>query len=205
MSDNDTRLKESLSAVMDGSADELELQRVLKATAENDELRATWERYQLASSAMRNEAPVRTMDLSASISAAIADEPAHKSNQGVFKNLSRVAIAASVTLAIVVGVQQVNQSSDSAVAPQVAASNSANVAPLPSEFSNPIDTAPVGYGEIQELVVEPLSELDEDSKKELEQRLNELLKEHTEDAALDGGQGLLPHARLPEEKSPQGK
>ena len=197
MSDNDTRLKESLSALMDDEANELELQRVLKATAEDDELRNSWERYHLARGAMCNEAPERTMDLSASISAAIAQEPNHRQSGGALKTLGRVAIAASVTLAIVIGVQQVNQPGAIGNGPQIAETGN-SVNSLPSQFSGPIPTAPVGYGE---LVVEPPAELDEASKKELEERLNELLKSHTDDASLNNGQGLLPRARLPEKPS----
>ncbi|MCV6604869.1 MAG: RseA family anti-sigma factor [Porticoccaceae bacterium] len=207
MSDQDNRLKESLSALMDDAADELELQRVLKAAAEDDELRGTWERYQLARSAMHSDAPARTMDLSASVAAALDDEPVHKASGGALKNLGRIAIAASVTLAIVIGVQQSYQPAGVENTPQVADSNPVNVAPLPSGFEAPIPTANVGYGELGELVVEPLNELDETTLKELEERLNELLKSHTDDASLNNGQGLLPHARLPEQpvEEPQGK
>ncbi|MDM3869830.1 RseA family anti-sigma factor [Porticoccus sp. W117] len=201
MSDHDNRLRESLSALMDDSADELELQRVLKAAADDDELRNTWERYQLARSALRNDVPARTMDLSASVAAAIDSEPAHKATGGAMKTLGRVAIAASVTLAIVIGVQQFNQPGNPAGSAEIAANNDA-VPPVTNEFSQPIPTAPVGYGE---LVVEPPSELDDTAKKELEERLNELMNQHTDDASLNGGQGLIPHARLPETKPEEGQ
>jgi len=44
-------LQESLSAVMDNEADELELRRVLSATDDAD-TRATWSRYPVARAAM---------------------------------------------------------------------------------------------------------------------------------------------------------
>ena len=40
-------LQESLSALMDNEADELELRRVLAACGEDAEMRAAWSRYQL--------------------------------------------------------------------------------------------------------------------------------------------------------------
>ncbi len=47
-------LQESLSAVMDNEADELELRRVLNAV-DDAETRATWSRYQVARAAMHKE------------------------------------------------------------------------------------------------------------------------------------------------------
>ena len=41
------KLKGSLSAVIDGEADEFELRRVLDEVDKNEELRSTWERYHL--------------------------------------------------------------------------------------------------------------------------------------------------------------
>jgi sigma-E factor negative regulatory protein RseA len=49
------QLKESLSAVMDGEADEFEIRRVLNEAADDSELRGVWERYHLVSSVMRGE------------------------------------------------------------------------------------------------------------------------------------------------------
>ena len=185
MSDSNNRLKESLSALMDDAADELEIQRVLKAVEEDDEMRATWERYQLASSAMHSNAPARPMDLSASIAAALDDEPAHKVSNGAFQSLGRVAIAAAVTVAVVIGVQQSGVIGDADTVPQVA---TATDSALPSEFATPISTAPVSYQGYQELTVESLSELDEHSKRELEARLNELLQRQAEKRAQERNQ-----------------
>lgn len=53
-------LQETLSAVMDNEADELELRRVLAACGEDAELRSTWSRYQLARSVMHREPPCRS-------------------------------------------------------------------------------------------------------------------------------------------------
>ena len=50
------KLKESLSAVMDGEADEFELRRVLDEADSDPELRASWERYHLISAAIKGEA-----------------------------------------------------------------------------------------------------------------------------------------------------
>ncbi len=49
------KLKGSLSAIIDGEADEFELRRVLDEIDKNEELRATWERYHLIGSRLRGE------------------------------------------------------------------------------------------------------------------------------------------------------
>lgn len=63
-------LQETLSAVMDNEADELELRRVLAACGEDAELRSTWSRYQLARSVMHREPTLPKLDIAAAVSAA---------------------------------------------------------------------------------------------------------------------------------------
>ncbi|MBB3104417.1 sigma-E factor negative regulatory protein [Azomonas macrocytogenes] len=110
-------LHESLSAVMDNEADELELRRVLATTSES-ETRSTWLRYQIARAAMHKELePVDFhLDISSAVAAAIAAEdalqapmvaPAKKGFS--LRGFGRVAIAASVTLAVLAGVRLYNQ------------------------------------------------------------------------------------------------
>ncbi|KEZ71739.1 RNA polymerase sigma-H factor AlgU, partial [Pseudomonas syringae pv. syringae FF5] len=64
-------LQESLSAVLDNEADELELRRVLNAIDDAD-TRATWSRYQVARAAMHKELLIPHLDISAAVSSAIA-------------------------------------------------------------------------------------------------------------------------------------
>ena len=53
---NAESIRESLSAVMDDAAQPLELQRVLKASQDDEQVRLQWARYQLASAALKREA-----------------------------------------------------------------------------------------------------------------------------------------------------
>ncbi len=114
-------LKQSLSSLIDNEADELELRRVLNASHE-PEVRASWTRYQIARAAMHNEPLNASVDLSMAIMAAIEDEPAFVVAQAnpqstmaqpaKMRNiplLGRVALAASVTLAVLGGVRFYNQ------------------------------------------------------------------------------------------------
>ena len=67
-------LQESLSAVMDNEADELELRRVLAAAGDDAELRSTWSRYQIARAVMHKELLEPRLDIAAAVSAALAEE-----------------------------------------------------------------------------------------------------------------------------------
>ena len=109
------QLRESLSALMDDEATELELHRVLGELESDGALRQTWVRYQLARSAMAGQ-PVShaRLDISRSVSAAIAAETGAKtSRSGVrerwLRPLASLAVAASVTAVVVLGGQQLYQ------------------------------------------------------------------------------------------------
>ena len=78
MGDNQEYRDEALSALMDGETDELELRRTLKSLAEDPGQRRKWQRYQLASAAMRRELPPQMVDLSSRISESLAREQPHR-------------------------------------------------------------------------------------------------------------------------------
>ncbi len=117
-------LDESVSAVMDGEADELELRRVLAATGEDPALRERWARYQLARDVMHRQAVMPGLDLASAVSAAIAaeEQPAASAAPAGsrWRQVGRLAVAASVTLAVLVGVRFYNNQDDSGLAPQLA-------------------------------------------------------------------------------------
>lgn len=122
-------LNESLSALMDSEANELEVRRVL-AALEDDKLRATWSRYQLVRAVMHKELLEPRLDMAAAISAALADEPVETLNPSVgptvdkvalagrWRGIGRLAVAASVTVAVLAGVRLYNQ--DDAAGAQMA-------------------------------------------------------------------------------------
>jgi sigma-E factor negative regulatory protein RseA len=114
---NREALLESLSAVMDNEADELEVRRILAATSEDPELRATWSRYAMARAVIRNEPIMPKLDIASAVSAALANEEAPvttpaasvKPKVSRWSAISRVAVAASVTVAVLAGVRLYNQ------------------------------------------------------------------------------------------------
>ncbi|MBL4799274.1 MAG: hypothetical protein JKY50_17860 [Oleispira sp.] len=115
------RNNESLSALMDGEADELEIRRILNQLDKDDELRDKWKNYHLMGSLMRNEG-LEGIDLTQGINQAldgvadssgndstIVEEVANggSSKPAWYKPLTSVAVAASVTLAVLLGVQTI--------------------------------------------------------------------------------------------------
>ena len=144
-------LGESLSAVMDGEAEELELRRVLAAAGEDPEVRARWSRYQLARDVMHRQAVSPRLDLAAAVSAAIVAEAvpvqsaaataaAPQARRG-WAQLGRVAVAASVALAVLAGVRFYNGGQEAAMAPQLAQQPAS---PAPAQPLLPALRAPQG-------------------------------------------------------------
>lgn len=100
---------ESLSALMDGEAQELELRRLLQQLPNDSELRAKWSRYQLASSILHKQpySRVVSFNVADAVQLAIQQNVSIEKNTagGWQKNTMRFAVAASVTLAVVMGAQ----------------------------------------------------------------------------------------------------
>ena len=156
------QLKESLSAVMDGEADEFEIRRVLDEAAADAALRGVWDRYHLVGSVLRGEgrtvvagslsrsfwARVDASDGGAGIDA-VADalEPAAAAQPSHWgQRLVGVAVAAGVAAAVVVGfgISRNGSVEPSLDAPQIASVEpyaNANVPVALVEESPAIETA----------------------------------------------------------------
>ncbi len=155
-------LAESLSALIDNEASEMEMQRLLKALDADPELKTTWSRYQIASAGLKGKLPVlASSDFAARVSAAVDAEETYSSVATVvpvaatgnnvvampmrwWQQVGRAAVAASVAGVLIVGVQQyqavVPQSAEiagnnPAVTPTVLPE--AKVANLPSGINAP--------------------------------------------------------------------
>lgn len=119
--------RESLSALMDNEADELELRRVLKSLDDSPADADTWRRYHLARSLMQRDRKMDvSTDLSAGIMAKLQDEPlpemekASLKRSGAFSFAGSAAMAAAVSLMVITGVQVYNRG-DGQESPEVAA------------------------------------------------------------------------------------
>ncbi len=149
------QLKESLSAVMDGEADEFEIRRVLNEAAMDPELRGVWERYHLVRSVLRGETQSgQRMDMltarlwrqidadanTAEPSEAGAAHEGERSRWGVWsQRIAGVAVAAGVATAVIVGFGSDERASTSA--PEVAV-----VEPVAPAAVTPVEDESVGPG-----------------------------------------------------------
>nr|WP_288499482.1 RseA family anti-sigma factor [uncultured Pseudomonas sp.] len=186
-------LQESLSAVMDNEADELELRRVLGAS--NDaELRATWSRYQVARAAMHKDLLVPKLDIAAAVSAALENDETpvvaqEKVVRGPWRSLGRVAVAATVTVAVLAGVRFYNQ--DDVSGAQLAQQDQPAIA-LP-QAQGPAILAGFKTSDEQPAVETVSAEAEGEGWHE--QRLPEYLRQHGQQSAPGAAENALPFAR----------
>ena len=192
-------LKESLSALMDNEADELEVRRVLKACGDDSSLRSDWARYQAARAVMHKEPWQGSIDLSAGIAAAIADEPVPAVEAGpapgkasrMWQGVGRLAVAASVTVAVLVGVNMFQQDGSPAGTDTV-------VEQTPPPVSLP--TAP-GAAQPEAVLAgfsqdaAPAAEAQRPASAWQEERIGKYLRQHAGEAEGQITPQLLPSAR----------
>lgn len=227
-------LAESLSALMDNQASELELQRLLKALDADPELKSTWSRYQIASAGIKGDVPVlASSDFASRVSAAIDAEETYSQQPQVaakqdtgsaaagnviamplrwWQQAGRAAVAASVAGALIVGVQQyqsvapqsVDVAANAAVSAPVAATET-KAANLPSGINAPALSARTvavqsGYEsrpqESRRVMYVPRQEATPVYNEDISTYLNQLIQEHTDNASLNSGQGMLPYTRV---------
>ncbi|VVN97195.1 sigma-E factor negative regulatory protein [Pseudomonas fluorescens] len=183
-------LQESLSAVMDNEADELELRRVLNAF-DDVETRETWARYQIARAVMHKDLLLPRLDIAAAVSAALADEavPA-KATRGPWRSLGRLAVAASVTVAVLAGVRLYNQDEIAGVELAQQSTQQGLIAP---QVKGPAVLA--GYSESSDATGPMANGVLQGQPGWHDQRLPGYLRQHAQQAALKGTESALPYAR----------
>ncbi|MCJ8338721.1 MAG: MucB/RseB C-terminal domain-containing protein [Pseudomonadales bacterium] len=116
---------EPLSAMMDGEIEEFELRRVIERTANDEELKAKWLRYHLAQDVIKGRSVNLSakIDLVSRVSSALEAEPSYDATTIAeaeasakselesgktlwWKPMASMAVAASVTAAVLLGSQQ---------------------------------------------------------------------------------------------------
>jgi sigma-E factor negative regulatory protein RseA len=197
-------LRESLSALMDGEANELELQRLLGDVADNPELRSTWTRYHAVRAVVGSQEIVGfSMDISQRVRGALAQETRVVSQgqlvgrmQRFLKPVASFAVAASVATVVVVGGQQIAQIGEAGYS----SSNTVAASASPVGLINSIGAVPMqaSYGTQSRPQLQPAART---AYRELaRQRMEKYMQQHAEHAALNSPQGLVPFARVREIK-----
>jgi sigma-E factor negative regulatory protein RseA len=202
-------IRESLSALLDEEADELDLQRIINSMDGDDSPVATWQRYNLASASMRNELDqFANVDLSMRVRNALVEdiETAGGGSGRNFKTwlkpFASVAVAASVTAAILTSTQLFNAVSNPAGSALTsdALEVSGNVSPMVAGAQS------VGFGgnpSLAQVRSQPMIQADaaaagshSAADEMARQRLEFYLRKNAENAALNTSSGMLPLARM---------
>lgn len=193
-------LEQALSALMDGEASELELQRIL-GRLDEPEVRQTWQNLHLVRSAMHQE-PVMAVDVSAGVREALNSIAMDETQPGDdasapqvagWKSWQRMAVAASVTLAVLGGVRFYNQV-QLEPAEQVLAGTPAPATPLAAPAyvrEQPVVLASYGGQQLQK--EEQQSEIN--SNDWYREHLPLYLKQHARQSGIGGADSALPYAR----------
>lgn len=132
---------ETISALLDNEADDLELRRFLKSCEQDSTLLATWERYSLVQSALHESAQPVSASLSQRIAAQIEQEAPWSLTTGVTEaaptqsswkeGLTKMAIAASVAAVFLVAVQvNLDSGPGTSAIPTIADQSAENFEPL---------------------------------------------------------------------------
>jgi len=215
--------RESISALIDNEADDLDLRRVLKESESGSEARQIWQRYHLASSFLKNEgSPFAGIDISEAVHAEVALEPAFSQRPaksgwmgGGWKDLvAKGSIAAAVAFGVLVGVQQIPSSTmpgTLAGNPETLAETEPFVAPdlnsavIPAGFDSPrlqartVSTAQPHQGVPQAVGVRAVPEKESDNivvNPELQAHLDRLMMIHAQQVSESSDLSVMSFARL---------
>jgi len=146
----DHNSRETLSALLDDAADDLELRRLLRDWEQLPEsgradLAATWSRYNLVHAALHGLAKPVSARLASRVSAAVAEEPGLVQRSGAAswqQSLAKVAVAASVALAVVLGFQSSFEFPATTEVADRAAEEATTTAPAATLVADSVPTEP---------------------------------------------------------------
>lgn len=203
------QLRESVSALVDGETSELELRRLL-AENNSETVRTSWTSYHRIRDVMAGSdtasSTYRNLDISARVSAAIADEPvlaaSSKPSANWWRPVTSFAVAASVAAAVVVGIRGANPLDPlQQVGPAVEQSVAVNRVYLPQNAPAFTGQNRAGGGVVVNSVASTngpggLAASRAAADLEAQKRLDQYLLRHTERAALNNGQGIISYARV---------
>lgn len=193
-----TKLRESISALIDGEADELELRRVL-ASADTREVRDVWRDYHIQRDTLAGaDMRFAHIDLSQRIQVALAEESVMPAAAGArwWRPLASVAVAASVAAVVVVGARSLNSSNGGAdIAAAQPVINITGATPAAAGTFSPLNNVSASTTTPYPAFAQPAA-LDPDQF--ARERLQQYLLRHTERAALNNGQGVMSFSKVSE-------
>ena len=205
------RMRESLSALCDGECNELELRRVINHVGDDAGMREEWRRYHLIGALMRDE-PAGAVDLSKGIMDAIDNEvladyvPEESVDDSVASTITEErqrglpqwlvsgAVAASVTMAVLVGARMISDNAFTGAQPMMAASAVVSEAPMVEAQMAEAQMAEAAPVAVLLAADQPASTMSEEELRQAQEVLRQYVLEHEEQAA--GMSGADPFARV---------
>lgn len=184
------RINESLSALLDGEADELEIRRLLNQAEHDEQLLDKWANYQMIGAIMRQE-PVVEIDLAKGVRQALDGQPMDElpvttenvARRSWYKLAASGAVAASVMVAVLVGVQWQQQVTDDAGMP---------VAALATDVATQAEAAPMPVLVAQSSEQALLTAEQQQQLEDAQRRLQEYVLRHNEQDIDEAVQPMLP-------------
>lgn len=186
-------IRESMSTVIDGEGSELDVARVLKAVEENPEARAHWQRLQQQRHVLQTGRPVPTIDVSGGVRAALETQVSSRRRVGP---LGSLAVAASVTFAVVFGGQQLASTDVTAPVNQLpggVVSISGGV-PVQARYG----AAPVAQPQTRQADVAVRPAVSKVYEQLARERFERFGTEHAQSTAGIQPNALVPYARIPQ-------
>lgn len=193
------QVRESLSALLDQEATELDVARIMKGLDQDQETYEVWRRYNLARDAIGNDlGDFAQVDLSARVRESLGDT--HHSRvpgrlNAALKPFASVAVAATVTAAVLTGTQLYQNIQGGA---GVSPATIAEVIP-DGRVNTVLDGQVVGFGNapVEQAGTSEQRVRQAQFQADLlaQRRLDAYLQAHSDNAALNASSGLMPMAR----------
>ena len=193
------KLRESVSALVDGEADDLELRRLL-AAADISAVRMAWRDYHLQRDSLNGvDMQFAHVDISRGIQAALAAEtlPSAAVGSRWWRPLASVAVAASVATVVAIGVRGFSPVSNKVLDNGEAVAQVSMPAPVNRVY--PVQTTPtLGNVDVSAQMnpLYPVQTVAVDPDQLAQQRLQQYLLRHTERAAFNTSQGVIDFAKV---------
>lgn len=189
---------EQLSALVDGEVGDAERGLLIRRILKDPSLQQRWERYHLISDALRSNLPVGVnCELAQRIQNAIRDEPTPTVSHGwansrlqFVKPLGGAAIAASVAMLAIFGVQNLHSTHTPGATVPTLANQSTTNQPLEAQR---VAGAPQPLGLLYSRVSGTRWDY---GQPEVESHLNGYLVNHSEYTSGTNLHGMLPYARI---------
>ena len=217
MTGKNDAVNESLSALIDGEHNELDLRRVLKAAETDESVLQNWASYH-AQAQVHNKEIDSLCDESflQGIRDALADDQAASEASDAGKQAVRQsswrgfaakgALAACFTFAFLIGASQLQLGADGVPAADLAAANSSSSgAVVPNGFELPpltartVSSLPATRPEVLLPRSKPAVAVNPSEfvlSAEMQEQLHRMIKLHAEQTSANGGLGVLPFSRV---------